>query len=122
MKNKTDLQEIMIAIDNYFLGMYHRDINRLRKAFHATAYLFGHLEGKFVHFSLEQWFARLELRPVPAETGELYDMKIISIDKTQEVAAVKVAVLLRGLRFTDYLTLMQVDGRWVILNKAFHHD
>jgi protease I len=38
------------------------------------------------------------------------------------VAAVKVADLYRGLRFTDYLSLARVDGQWIIVNKTFHHD
>ena len=59
---------------------------------------------------------------MPAETGEAFDMRIVSTDVTCQVATVKVADLYRGLRFTDYLGLARVDGQWMIVNKTFHHD
>ena len=118
----TELPMITETVQRYFDGMYHRDLGLLRKAFHPEAHLFGHLQGKFVRISLDQWLAMVESRPVPAEAGEPYDMKIVATDVTGAVASVKVADLYRGLRFTDYLTLAKDDGGWVIVNKAFHHD
>ena len=118
----TQMTLIVTTVQHYFDGMYHRDLGLLRKAFHPRAYLFGHLNGKFVHISLDQWLDMVESRPVPAESGEPYDMKIVALDVTGQVATVKVADLYRGLRFTDYLSLAKVDDAWVIVNKTFHHD
>ena len=117
-----DLQAISETVQEYFEGMYNRDTGRLRKAFHPTACLFGHLQGAFVHVPLDQWLGMVENRPVPAESGEAFDMRIVSTDVTGQVATVKVADLYRGLRFTDYLSLARVDGQWMIVNKTFHHD
>lgn len=64
----------------------------------------------------------VESWPVPADSGEPYDMRIISTDVTGAVATVKVADLYQGLRFADYLTLLKMDESWVIVNKAFHID
>lgn len=122
MQTTSDLQAIGATVQDYFEGMYYRDTGRLRKAFHATACLFGHLQGNFVRLSLDQWVAMVESRPVPAESGEAFDMRIVSMDVTGQVATVKVADLYRGLRFTDYLSLARVDGQWLIVNKTFHHD
>ena len=122
MQNTSDLHAICATIQDYFEGMYHRDLDRLRKAFHPKACLFGHYEGDFAHVPLNEWLAKVEGRPVPAEIGEPFDMRIVSTDVTGQVATVKVAGPYRGLRFTDYLTLTKVEGRWMIVNKAFHHD
>ena len=92
------------------------------KPSHPKACLFGHLQGASVHVSLNQWIEMIESRPVPAEAGEAFDMRIVSTDVTGQVATVKVADLYRGLRFTDYLSLARVDGQWLIVNKTFHHD
>ncbi len=122
MQNTSDLQAISATVQDYFEGMYYRDTGRLRKAFHPTACLFGHLQGAFVRVPLDQWLDMVESRPVPADSGEAFDMRIVSTDVTSQVATVKVADLYRGLRFTDYLSLARVDGHWVIVNKTFHHD
>ena len=102
--------------------MYHRDMARLRKAFHPEACLFGHLQGAFVRLPLDQWFGMVESRPIPADIGEAFDMRIVSTDVTGEVATVKVADPYRGLRFTDYhLSLAKADGQWVIIHPR-HRD
>jgi hypothetical protein len=94
----------------------------LRKAFHPAACLFGHYKGTFAHIPLEDWLKAVEGRPIPAESGEAFDMRIVATDITGQVGTVKVADLYRGLRFTDYLGVARRDGQWVIVNKIFHHD
>jgi protease I len=121
-ENTSDLELITQTVEHYFQGMYHSDTERLKKAFHPEAYLFGHFQGAFTHASANDWFEMVKQRPAPATNGEPYDMRIVSIDLTGEVAVVKVADLYMDLRFTDYLTLLKVDGEWLIVNKTFHHD
>ena len=121
-QEKSDLDLISHTVQYYFDGMYHGDIELLKKAFHPDAFLFGHLRGEYMHFSAKDWFNIVKERPVPSKEGEEYDMRIVSTDVTEDAATVKVADLYMGLRFTDYLTLSKVDGEWVIINKAFHHD
>jgi hypothetical protein len=118
----SDLALITQTVQWYFDGMYRRDLEKLRQAFHPQAYLFGYLRGKFTHILAQDWFKMVESRPVPAENGEEYDMRIVSIDLTGAVSTVKVADLYQGLRFTDYLTLLNVEDQWLIINKAFHHE
>jgi hypothetical protein len=49
-------------------------------------------------------------------------MKIVSLDITGNEAFVKVADLYLGFQFTDYLSLMKIEGVWVIVNKTFYHE
>lgn len=121
-KNASDLELISQTVQDYFDGMYYRDIGRLRKAFHPKAYLFGYRNGECLHISGEEWFHMAESRPVPAESGEEYDMQLVSTDVTGAVATVKVTDLYQGMRFTDYLTLLKSDESWLIINKAFPID
>ena len=122
MQDPTALQAISATIEDYFQGMYHRDLARLRKAFHPTACLYGHYKGTFARVPLDEWLKAVESRPIPAEAGEAFDMRIVATDVTGQVGTVKVADLYRGLRFTDYLSVARIDGQWVIVNKTFHHD
>jgi len=121
-ENLAERDCIAANIQDYFMGMYHRDLEKLRRAFHESAKLFGHLDGTFVVMSLTEWLAKVQARPVPAELGEPFDMSIISVEITGKVASAKVRDLYRTLRFTDYLQLAKVGDRWRIVSKLFHHD
>jgi hypothetical protein len=122
VNTSSDLEAISATVQDYFEGMYYRDVERLRAAFHPDACLFGHLNGDFKVIPVDSWLESVATRPVPAETGEAFDMRIVATDVTGTAATVKVADLYFGRRFTDYLSLACVDGRWVIVNKTFRHD
>ena len=117
-----DLEKIRNTVDDYFLGMYHSDTDRLAKAFHTDSFLTGYFQGNYSRFSVGDWLGMVGQTPAPADQGEAYDMNIVSIDITENVAVVKVKDLYLGLWFTDYLTLLKIDEDWKIINKAFHHE
>ena len=122
MSAVSEILSIGETIQIYFDGMHQGDTARLRKAFHADAFLFGYYHGEFSRISLEEWMAEVEGMAKPADSGEIFDMRIVAADVTGPTATVKVALLYAGLRFTDYLTLMQFDDTWKIINKSYHHD
>jgi hypothetical protein len=61
-------------------------------------------------------------RPSPAKNGEEYNMKLVSLDLTENVTKVKVRDLYLGLWFTDYLSLVKIVDQWLIVNKIFHYQ
>jgi len=119
---QSALEQITKAVDNYFKGMYHSDTERLKKAFHPDAHLKGYIKGNLADIPLQDWLKKIEETPPPADNGEEYDMKIVSVDITDTAACVKVADLYLGLRFTDYLSLLKIENNWVIVNKTFYHE
>jgi protease I len=100
--------------------MHFGDTSRLRNAFHPDAFLFGYYHGEFSRISLEDWMSEVEGMDKPSETGEVFDMVIVSTDVTGSAAQVKVAELYAGVRYTAYLSLMMVDEDWQIVNKLYH--
>ena len=120
--NATNLELIQQTVQYYFDGLYHSNIEKLKIAFHPNAQVIGHFQGNLVFNSLEQFLEFVKSTPAPSESGEEYDMKIVSIDVTGDVSVAKVADLYLGLRFTDYLSLLKIDSGWVIVNKVFHHE
>ena len=118
----ADLELIKQTVQYYFDGLYHSDVAKLKKAFHPNSQVIGHFQGTLLFNTLDQFLEFVGGTPAPSESGEEYDMKIVSIDQTGDEAVAKVADLYLGFRFTDYLSLLKVDGNWVIVNKTFYHE
>jgi Putative lumazine-binding len=110
------------TVQQYFEGMHFGDTSQLREVFHVDASLMGYYQGEFIRQSREEWCLEVEGLPKPAEHGDPFEMRIVSVDVTGRIATVKAAVLYLNLRFTDYLTLVQFDDRWKIVHKAYHHE
>lgn len=120
MQASSTLNSIGKTIQTYFDGMHFGDTSRLRSAFHPDAFLFGYYHGEFSRMSFEDWMSEVEGMDKPSETGEVFDMVIVSIDVTGPTAQVKVAELYAGVRYTAYLSLMIVEENWKIVNKLYH--
>jgi hypothetical protein len=118
----TDLDRITQTVQYDFDGLHHSDTEALKKAFEPDAFLHGYLEGQLVHLPFNAWLKKIESRPAPSRSGEAYEMKIVSVDMTDNIALVKVFELYQGKYFTDYLSLIKVEDNWVIMNKIFHHQ
>ena len=58
-------------------------------------------------------------RPTAAEKNEKFDKEILLVDITNYTAMVKTRVAAGGLHFIDYITLLKIDGQWVIRFKSF---
>jgi hypothetical protein len=61
---------------------------------------------------------RLQEGSIPP--GAPYFAEIVSIDIAGDTAVVKLIDDYLGVRFTDYLTMVMTEGRWVIVNKVFY--
>lgn len=120
--NQADLEQIKETVQLYFDGLYTSDSAKLNQAFHETAFITGHFKGTFVSTQRDKWTERVGKTKAPSESGEEYDMEIVSVDITGDAASVKVADLYLGFRFTDYLSLLKLDGRWQIANKIYYHQ
>ena len=118
----TELELIQQTVQYYFDGLYQSDIAKLNRAFHQNSQVIGYFQGNLLFETLEQFIEFVRAIPAPSRSGQEYDMRIVSIDMTGIEAMVKVEDLYLGFRFTDYLSLLKIDGEWVIVNKTFYHE
>ncbi len=121
-EQKDDLAQIAEVVNWYFNGMYQSDGALLKRAFHPKAKLSGHTDGKFVEMELEGFAKFAAKQPSAEAAGEPFEMRIVSIDVTGLAAIVKVADIYIGRKFTDYLSLLKIDGKWQIYNKLWHTE
>lgn len=114
----SDEDHVRETVSAYLDGMMYADEPKLRRAFHPDAKSIGH-EGSLLEWDSLDTFIAACLAAGGLEANEGYDAEVLSVDVTGDMAAVKLEDLYRGMRYTDYLTLMKIDGRWQIINKAF---
>lgn len=115
----NDFEKITEIVTMYFKGTYHGNADLLYKAFHPNAHITGLINGEYFDWSLSDFITRATTSPSAANKGEKYDKEIISIDRTKNAAMVKSRVAVGELIFFDYITLLKIDGQWIIRNKSF---
>ena len=115
--------DISSALSTYLDGLYEGDAEKLGSVFHPVCHLFSNSGGEFLDWSRDKWFDVVNGRPSPKSQGLSRHDRIISIDmsdKTTAIAKLNCAVPPRY--FTDYLTLLKLDGRWQIVSKSFRSE
>ena len=106
------------AIEHYFRGHATGQGEHFRKVFHPDAKLFFIREGKLTQWTAEEYISRASGKPPDDEAQR--KRTIDSIDIAGNAAFVKITLDYPKVVFTDYMSMLKVDGRWVIVNKTFH--
>ncbi len=117
--DSSETAAIEALVQDYFLGMYEGDVERLRRIFHPRCWLFGERDGESQAFPLSGFLDYIESQPAPKTEGETFEMRLVSIDRTGSVAVVKVEDRYQGRWYTDYLMLQKADEGWCIVAKGF---
>lgn len=118
----SDVAEIEKVLQVYFDGLYEGDTKKLGQAFHPASHLYSvGKDGTAADLPRSDWFKFIEGRPSAKSKGSARADRIVSIDFSgPETAFAKVECQLPPRYFTDYLTLLKLDGRWQVIAKAFH--
>lgn len=88
-----------------------------RKAFHKDAIMYGYLNGSLSAGSIENLYAAIKQLGADAATkAEVDVMEVVGTAATIRV----VLENWHGLSFTDFHSLVKIDGQWVIVAKVFH--
>lgn len=118
----SEVTAIEKVLQVYFDGLYEGDTKKLGEAFHPAAHLYSADQaGKAADLPRADWFKAVESRPSGKAKGSARADRIVSIDFAGPATAfAKVECQLPPRYFTDYLTLLKVDGRWQVISKSFH--
>lgn len=116
----SSYNEISNALQAYFDGFYDSDVATLKRIFHPNAHLYSAADGPLVDDDMDAVYARVEARTAPSSLGQPRMDKILSIDKSgPESALAKVQIAIGDRFYTDYLTMLKVDGDWRIISKTW---
>jgi hypothetical protein len=115
----SDKQAVEATVHLYVEGMTFANEPALKKAFHPQSAIIGHYENAVEWISRDEFIAAV-VAEGSAPPGTQPVMDIETIDVSGEAATVKLTDEFAGMRFTDYLHLLKINGRWTIVSKLYH--
>ena len=119
----VDFADVVRVLSDYFDGLHHGDTSILKRVFHPAAQYACATDGSLLQLRMEDYFPIVDARPSPASRGEARTDRILSIDFAGPVTAfARVECSIAPKAFTDFLTLVKLDGRWQIIAKVFHYE
>ena len=84
------------------------------------AVLFGYLDGKLEHGSIEQFYHNVDT--VSAGNNFKARIDIVSVEETVAVVRVLEEKLGDRIDFTDYLLLLKINNEWKCVAKAYNQN
>lgn len=123
MKAASDFAGVSAALQTYFDGLYRSDTARLAQVFHPQATYCTASGKELLLWNMAHYFSVVSQRPSPESRGQSRTDRILSIafaGPATAFACVQCSIAPR--HFTDFLTLVCVEGRWQIVSKVFHFD
>ncbi len=112
--------EIIEVVEKYIESAHLSDGKLVRDIFHEDAKVTGHINGKLLRQSKEDWAKFVEnLQPSPKESGKEKHFDVHLVDAGSETAVAKVKSSYIGFIFVDTLSFIKIDGKWFIYNKIF---
>lgn len=109
---------VRAPLEAYLRGHATGDPAQFRQAFHDDAQLWGTRGGTLIRMTDDEYIGRAGGGQPPADEAQRRRW-IESVDVTGDTGVAKIVLDYPSARFTDYMQLMRVDGRWVIVNKMF---
>ncbi len=111
---------VKIPIENYIKAQATGNGNLIRQAFHKDARIMAFRDGKLINLSVEEFAARFNGKAADDEAKRKRSFEVIEI--TENAAIARVTLDYPTVKFTDYMSLLKIDGEWKIVNKSFHAE
>lgn len=91
-----------------------------KELFINEAVLFGFLDGKLEHGSIEQFYNNVD--SVGADKDFKARIDVVDVEETLAVVRVLEEKWGGRIDFTDYLLLMKINGEWKCVAKAYNQN
>lgn len=106
------------AVEKYLKAHATGDGAFIQQAFHPDARISSVKAGKLASLKRDEFAALFGGKPQPDERRRV--RRILSIDIAGDAAVAKVELDYPDAHLIDYLSLLEVGGSWVIVDKIFH--
>lgn len=115
--NVSDYEAVINVVSKYTQACKEGKSNIMKPAFTENALMYGYLNGQLFNGSIEALYGAVDQFGAAPEAQTRID--VLSIEGT----AATVRVVLEnwhGIAFTDFHSLVKIDGEWKIISKVFH--
>jgi hypothetical protein len=120
-ERNAELQAITDTINLYIDGLHTGNIETLKKAFHPKAMMYGVSAKAVTIVEIEGLYGFVAANNPPSKTGEPHQCFITCIQHAGNAASVEIVEeSAYGSDYTNYFQLLKIEGKWVIVSKAYN--
>lgn len=103
----------------YFAGPRTGNVDLARQAFAPSLVMYWVKDGKLQQLTRDEWVARVAEGAKKKSGTDDVQRRILEVDVTGTAAMAKIEISKPGMQIVDYMSLLKVDGSWVIVGKTF---
>lgn len=118
MSTSGEEAAIRATIEHYFRAHATGNGQHLLQAFRPELHMMFVRDGAFQQKTRDEFIAGFSGKPADDEAQRKRTIEMI--DVTGNAAVAKIRLDYPKVTFTDYFTLLKVNGEWKIVNKIFH--
>jgi len=122
-KSAADNQEkepVKVPLNNYLKAHATGNSELILKAFYKDARIMAFRGDKISNLSVEEFAGFFKGKVADDEAQR--ERKIESIDISGNAAIAKITLDYPTIKFTDYMSLLKIDGEWKIVSKTFYAE
>ena len=123
MSDTNDHSAISACIATYLDGLYEGDADKIASVFQPTSALTYEERGAIRIISRDEWLQAVRGRQSPLAQRLPRHDQVLQIDQSAPgTAFVKLKCAVPPRYFTDYLSLLKIEGQWQIVQKVYAID
>ena len=103
----------------YFAGAANADSVAAGRAFHPVLTMYSVRDGKLASLGAADWVSRVSQRAPDRRIPDGHPREIVNVDVSGTAAVARLRLDYPTGEITDYVSLLKIDGRWIIVGKIF---
>ena len=113
-----DFEDVIATVSKYVEGLRVGNIDDLSKAFHKDAVMYGFTNGVLLGGPIKNLYDFVKKNGTAPDIKTRLD--ILAITPTTAVVRVDMEKDAISANYTDFHTLIKVDGTWRVIAKVYH--
>ena len=118
MADEKEKAAARIPLENYLKGHETGNAEFMKKAFYTEGKLIFVRDGKYTTRTFDEYIGGMK-DGKPAVDEAQRKRWIESLEISGNAGVGKIILDYPSVKFTDYMTLLKIDGEWKIVNKSF---